>query len=232
MEVTKTVTLSTAHISPRTREMVRRAISSDDLGLPVYAKGEYGWFLYLDKRTLKLNEICAYAPDLAQVIDWLWRLVPDAGILCFDSDGPEEEGLPKYDDCKHSDNQAPSSALPKQHDKDCANKSDSYTMALEEALSNNQNLEELQELYATLYKFNLEGWAPKYLEEYESYSPEQIGLSTLDPRAIVLALESLVDELVNDMGDIAPVKELLNEHCASFTLRAFLLGNYDFATMN
>lgn len=94
-EISRILTLSSAHVTEKAAEMLEREPDLNAMGLSVYEKsakdGEaYGWYVYLPGETQ------------ASVPDCLRRCIETArglgcGILCLDSDGPEYPGLETYD---------------------------------------------------------------------------------------------------------------------------------------
>lgn len=86
MEVCKMLTISTAHISAETAEL----LDYDEIeGVVAYNKGGYGWFIYTDAR-----EANAIPADLRRVLDAAY----EAGceVLCLDNDGERLSTLPVY----------------------------------------------------------------------------------------------------------------------------------------
>lgn len=96
LEITKMLTLSTAHISESTSEWLSLEPETNHLGLSVYEKtgsGEsYGWFIYLTKGAESGKNI----PDDLKRCMQLARDM-DAGVLCLDCDGPVLDYLPQYE---------------------------------------------------------------------------------------------------------------------------------------
>ena len=89
-EICSMITVSAAHITTETADMLDREDDENNLGLCVYPKSEYGWFVYVPDCT-----------DFPNIPDDLRRLlafayVHNCGILCIDGDGPEVLGFPKY----------------------------------------------------------------------------------------------------------------------------------------
>ena len=102
-EVSKMLTLSTAHIQEKTASMLQGVTHRHVAYLeaivngvcpPVYAKEGYGYFLFVDADSLEeyaetmpedLYACCSYAKE--QGCEW----------LCLDEDGPVMEGLKTYE---------------------------------------------------------------------------------------------------------------------------------------
>lgn len=93
-EISKVLTLSTAHITEKTAELLDKEPDSNYLGLCVYPKSEYGYYIeigeYLDQ-SLK-NHI---PEDLFIVLAFANSM--DCSILCLDCDAVECPFLPTYD---------------------------------------------------------------------------------------------------------------------------------------
>lgn len=47
MEISKMLTISTAHISPETAQFLDKETIEGKTSLVVYNKGEYGWFIFI-----------------------------------------------------------------------------------------------------------------------------------------------------------------------------------------
>lgn len=88
-EINKVMTISTAHISKETE----KALSEDNVGVTVFPKGEYGYFVYLtDWQRYGMND----PEDLKQCIQY----AQDYGceLLCIDRDAETmEPDLPVYE---------------------------------------------------------------------------------------------------------------------------------------
>lgn len=94
IEFEKLLTLSTAHICKETADKLDADPETNCLGLCVYSKANYGWFIY-DIAQLPYNKEFEELPeDLANVI----RFAHDLGvnILCLDCDGEELPYLKTY----------------------------------------------------------------------------------------------------------------------------------------
>ena len=91
MDISKMLTVSTAHISKETAEMLDK--DTDTLDIVVYNKKEYGWFIYIpfyyDNNKLyipkDLHNLLIFAKDSS--CDW----------LCLDRDGEILENLETYE---------------------------------------------------------------------------------------------------------------------------------------
>lgn len=94
MEICKMITLSTIHITPDTAIRLEREVESLKMGIILYPKDEFGWFIYIpeyfpecfgDERIPDDLKACM---QLAKDNDCTW--------LCLDRDGEPYEGLPEY----------------------------------------------------------------------------------------------------------------------------------------
>lgn len=88
MEISKMLTVSTAHVSKETAEL----LENDELDIVIFDKGEYGWFIFLsdeddyyDNFPVELLKLMNFAKDLC--CDW----------LCLDRDGEVLEYLETFD---------------------------------------------------------------------------------------------------------------------------------------
>ena len=98
------MTLSTAHISPKTAEDLERAarceistnLLSCNVPFPVYKKGPYGYFIYVTEDTISdalIGELCP--DDLLKVA--VYASTHGCELLCLDGDGPTVPKLKTYD---------------------------------------------------------------------------------------------------------------------------------------
>ncbi len=91
METHKMFALSTGHVSKDTAEMLD--LDDDRLGVVVYPKGDYGWFIpiteYLEESEREIS------PDIAKVVDY--ALARGFTWLMFDRDANVIDDLPLYD---------------------------------------------------------------------------------------------------------------------------------------
>lgn len=98
LEFEKLLTLSTAHINQHTADKLNRDPDDNCLGLCVYNKADYGWFIMgiQDIDTSQTySEDGPLPEDLITVIDFAKDM--GANILSLDCDGQEVSYLPKYD---------------------------------------------------------------------------------------------------------------------------------------
>ena len=93
MEITKMLTLSTAHICEITARRLDNDADDNNLGMCVYNKANFGWFIYLNPRDL--DEENSIPKDLFGCLKLAKSL--DCDVLCFDCDGPIEPSLPTYE---------------------------------------------------------------------------------------------------------------------------------------
>ena len=90
MEITKMLTVSTAHISGRTADL----LENDDInGVVVYSKDEYGWFIFVDEDYM--NE---YENEIPKELLRLMKFTKANGCdwLCLDHDGEVLEYFETY----------------------------------------------------------------------------------------------------------------------------------------
>lgn len=91
MEISKMLTISTAHITMETARELNIESNTNNMQLSVYKKSDYGWFIYvnddLDNRTIPddLLKCLEFAKDLG--CEW----------LCLDCDGEVLEYLYTYE---------------------------------------------------------------------------------------------------------------------------------------
>lgn len=86
MEISKMLTVSTAHINQSAKEKLDQN-AYEAWRVIVYPKGDYGWFIYT-------AEAEGAPPDLAMVMQFAKQ--NDCEWLCLDQDGPIED-LPIYE---------------------------------------------------------------------------------------------------------------------------------------
>ena len=95
MEIAKMLTLSTAHISDESAVMLERECDEDNLGLSVYHKAEYGFWIYCSPIMEDDFNNGEHIPEdvwncmkLAHENDCTW--------LCLDCDGEIIDELPIF----------------------------------------------------------------------------------------------------------------------------------------
>jgi hypothetical protein len=84
MEVTKMLTLSTAHITEQTARALDNEPDSDKLNLCVYPKSEFGWYIAITDNIDEIINDKGMPEDLADAIRLTKDL--DCKTLCFDCD--------------------------------------------------------------------------------------------------------------------------------------------------
>ncbi len=98
VEINKMLTLSTAHISEATAELLQRCNAADwddpsieDVPLVVYEKSDYGWFVVVPNDLFRINRT---PPDLLM----LFRLAQAQGCtwIMFDRDVEPVANLPTF----------------------------------------------------------------------------------------------------------------------------------------
>ena len=90
MEITKILTISTAHITKVTAELLDDGVRD----LSVYSKGEYGWFIFVPESDV-INSLHIMLPDLMRLL----QFAKDLGCewLCLDRDGEVLEYFNTYE---------------------------------------------------------------------------------------------------------------------------------------
>lgn len=93
MEFDKMLTLSTAHLTETTRNLLEKESEENNMCLTVYDKATYGWFIYVAPNLLENNN--NIPADLKRCIDLAHHY--DCTILCLDCDAEPIDQLPQYD---------------------------------------------------------------------------------------------------------------------------------------
>ncbi len=94
-DITKIITISSRHIEENITNMLDTEPDTNRMGLSVYNKEDYGWFIYIpdylhDKENMRdIPESLQNCLNFAMKNNCEW--------LCIDCDGPEYDDLPKYD---------------------------------------------------------------------------------------------------------------------------------------
>lgn len=106
-EISKMLTVSSAHICNSTAAALDLEGVTDSLGLAVYEKDDFGWIIYpvimKNESQYKHDEngdiLFGHADNMPKDLQNLLRYCHDLGcqILCIDSDGPIIPYLPTYD---------------------------------------------------------------------------------------------------------------------------------------
>ena len=94
MDITKVLTISTAHITEETDRKLQDKSEVNNMCISVYDKAEYGYWIYIDPydRLMcheNIPEDLLNCIKLARQNDCRW--------LCLDCDGEEVSELPTYD---------------------------------------------------------------------------------------------------------------------------------------
>lgn len=94
MDITKVLTISTAHITEETDRKLQDESEVNNMCISVYDKAEYGYWIYIDPydRLMRNENIpvdLLNCIKLAQQNDCRW--------LCLDCDGEVVPELPTYD---------------------------------------------------------------------------------------------------------------------------------------
>ena len=96
VEIEKMITMSTAHITIDTNNMLIRASNpSCTYGLTVYLKDDYGFFVFVPDEEQFYTEGPNIPEDLKQCL--MTAKKHDCRWLCLDADGSEVEGLVVYE---------------------------------------------------------------------------------------------------------------------------------------
>jgi len=90
MEITKMLTVSTAHIMKNTPELLNDGIR----GLVIYKKDEYGWFIFVPSYDKEYNNLSLIMPDLHRLLVFAKDM--DCEWLCLDCDGEILEYFQTY----------------------------------------------------------------------------------------------------------------------------------------
>lgn len=99
-DILSVVTLSTAHLHPLTRQALSRPETRERLGLVIYDKGEYGWFIYVTDDAYDVMKEARNQKefdDLTACVIYA-REECRCSILCFDRDAEPVDGLAVYED--------------------------------------------------------------------------------------------------------------------------------------
>ena len=91
LEISKMLTLSTAHITKDTNRLLANEPYADGIQLSVFTKADFGYFIYVNDNLENRNipgdlKVCL---ELAKENGCKW--------LCLDCDGDTVEGLEEYD---------------------------------------------------------------------------------------------------------------------------------------
>ena len=91
MEISKMLTISTAHI---TEETAKRLQNDNHNGVIVYQKDEYGWFIFVDEDCMH-----EYENEIPKELFRLMKFTKANGCdwLCLDNDGEELEYFETYE---------------------------------------------------------------------------------------------------------------------------------------
>lgn len=92
MEISKMLTMSTAHIKKSTAEWLQNEWQQCS-SLAVYKKGVYGWFVFVSNADVE-DETANIPEDLVCVINAAKKAGCD--WLCLDSDGEKIDDLPEF----------------------------------------------------------------------------------------------------------------------------------------
>lgn len=91
LEISKCLTLSTAHIKDETKAYIEKEIANPSQGTMIaYEKESYGYFIYI----MQDEPLDTLPIDLQQVIELARE--NDCEIICLDAAGPVYSCLPTY----------------------------------------------------------------------------------------------------------------------------------------
>ena len=98
METQKLADLSTAHISLRDSELLKRWTNENSGPLIAYRKGEYGWFIYMPSDVKDALKSMAELGSTQEFVELVKNLCAQGvAVLCLDRDGEVEQNIPKFD---------------------------------------------------------------------------------------------------------------------------------------
>ena len=91
MEITKMLTLSTAHITEDTNRLLANEPYTDGMQLSVFTKADFGWFIYIndDFENRSIPDDLRACLELAKKNECKW--------LCLDCDGDVVDELEEYE---------------------------------------------------------------------------------------------------------------------------------------
>ena len=124
-EITRMLTISTAHISPATRRLLETeaGLEDNETGLAIYPKDDVGWFVYIpvmheltcrvvdDGQHIAFGYPNTVPHDLQALLQYAESL--DCAVLCLDRDAKAVPFLPAYPDDSAASSSAASPAFPK-----------------------------------------------------------------------------------------------------------------------
>lgn len=91
MEITKMLTISTAHITEETARLLELEPDNDNMQLIVYNKADFGWFIYVNEylENRDIPDDLRKCLELAKENDCKW--------LCLECDTDVVDGLDEYE---------------------------------------------------------------------------------------------------------------------------------------
>ena len=92
LEIDKVLTISTAHITETTAEMLKKESTENNMFLSVYDKADYGWFIFIGGEGINYEKM---PDDLARCIKL--AKFHECNWLCLDCDGMEVEFMETYE---------------------------------------------------------------------------------------------------------------------------------------
>lgn len=96
MEISKVLTISTAHITEDTATKLRNSADINEMQLTVYEKAEYGWWIFISD---DLDEFFNNGENIPQELWECMRFAAscECNWLCLDCDGEELNELQKFE---------------------------------------------------------------------------------------------------------------------------------------
>lgn len=99
LEVSKILTLSTAHLSRETRENMSRDTFNNEVEPTIYPKTlfgiNYGWFVYFNNSDeTRMHDL----PDDLKAAIRFAGSIKNCDVICFDADAKPIKQLPTYPD--------------------------------------------------------------------------------------------------------------------------------------
>ena len=99
LEITRCLTISTAHISKETEEKLKVESYQNNMCLCVYDRLDFGWWINVDDVAREVLEDPSLAEDVPEDLVACLKLAVehDCQLLCLDCDGLVVDDLPVYE---------------------------------------------------------------------------------------------------------------------------------------
>ncbi len=94
MDISRILTISTEHITEETSKLLAVEPDTNEIGLSVYQKADYGWFIHVPEYVRELEDTSCPA-DLYKCMFYAHE--NGCEWLCLDSDGETVDELKKYE---------------------------------------------------------------------------------------------------------------------------------------